>query len=121
MDAGAYGKARCGGCREDLACAGKCTRGSVEAAEEPVAGAVEDGASMTGDLLMHRCMMRFEDLAPAPVSELGRERSRADEVGEEQRRENRVRNHARSVATYEGQGGLGHGLGGRGAPSAGTL
>ena len=67
------------------------TRRPVEGREEAVAGHVHLVPAEARELMPDAGVMRVEELAPAPVAELGGVRGRADDVGEEHRREDAVR------------------------------
>src|SRR6266508_155260 len=60
---------------------------TIEGGEEPVAGGVELTAAEAGELPTHTRVVLREQLAPAAVAELGQLRRRADDVGEEHRRQ----------------------------------
>ena len=65
-------------------------RRPVEAREEPVARGVDLAPAKALELAPNRGVVSLQQLAPAPVAELGRPLRRADDVGEEHRREHAV-------------------------------
>src|SRR5215213_4173722 len=81
-------------------------RGAVEAGEEAVSGGVDFRAAVALQLPADERPLLREQLAPAPVAELGGSLGRADEIGEEERGENAVRNVARRGSTEEVLDGL---------------
>ena len=65
-------------------------RRPVERREEPVAGRVDLAAAEALELAPDERVVPLEQVAPAPVAELRRPLGRADDVGEEHRREHAV-------------------------------
>src|SRR5436305_605987 len=76
-------------------------RRSVERGEEPVPGRVLLLTAIARELAANEQVVPLEQLAPAPVAELRRPLRRPDDVGEEHRRENAVRNLGGSFAARE--------------------
>src|SRR6185437_1806680 len=66
-------------------------RRPVEASEESVAGGVHLDAAESGQLPPDRAVVLFEELAPAPIAQLGHLLRRADDVREEHGCQNRRR------------------------------
>src|SRR2546425_7154610 len=74
----------------DRAGASNPPRGTVEGGEEAVPGRVHLAAAEAYKLAAHELVVALEELAPGAVSQLGRPLARADDVGEEDGREDAV-------------------------------
>ena len=83
------------GCAADRAC------GAVEGGEEAVPGRVDLVAAEALELAADGNTVGLEQLAPAAVAEVSGELGRADEVGEEDRREHAVGLRGRAHAGQE--------------------
>ena len=75
---------------DDRLCAADRARGPVEGREEPVARGIDLAPVEAGELASHRGMVLLEQVAPAPVAELGGLLGRADEIGEQHRRQHAI-------------------------------
>jgi hypothetical protein len=66
-------------------------RRAVEAGEETVTGRVELASAEAVELSAYERVMRRNELGPLPIADVGRLLRRIDDVGEEHRREDRLR------------------------------
>src|SRR5262249_10758797 len=67
------------------------TRRPVETREKAVSGRVDFSTTEADELATHDRVMTLEQITPCPVSEIGCSLARADDVGEQHRRQHAIR------------------------------
>src|SRR5207244_6956498 len=90
VDSGSHFEAERPDALRDRSCAAEGSGRSVEGREEAVACSIDFASAKALQLTSNERVVLFEQIVPAPVTELARALGRTDDVGEEDRRQDAV-------------------------------